>query len=279
MERAALMGVAAIAVADVNSVAGIVRAHSAGREIARQVAELERLEAEGGMIGPPAPPGLPVPPRAPVRNVPRLIPAARLVFTEGVEMVALAGARAGWGHLCRMLSAGRLRAEKGTSHLYLSDLADDVAGLQFILLAPDRVAAGWRRHVAALVRVHGARMHLALAPRYDGEDVRRFDRQARLAEELGLPRVAAAASGRCVDGHPRRGPRGSAGPGGAGQWRAAAALGRRDAPLAGRARAGGGSGRRAGRKLYLRYRLVAVRVPVGDRAGRDRAGAAVAAGA
>ena len=193
MERAALMGVAAIAVADVNSVAGIVRAHSAGREIARQVAELERLEAEGGMIGPPAPPGLPVPPRAPVRNVPRLIPAARLVFTEGVEMVALAGARAGWGHLCRMLSAGRLRAEKGTSHLYLSDLADDVAGLQFILLAPDRVAAGWRRHVAALVRVHGARMHLALAPRYDGEDVRRFDRQARLAEELGLPSVATAA--------------------------------------------------------------------------------------
>ena len=193
MERAALMGVAAIAVADVNSVAGIVRAHSAGREIARQVAELERLEAEGGMIGPPAPPGLPVPPRAPVRNVPRLIPAARLVFTEGVEMVALAGARAGWGHLCRMLSAGRLRAEKGTSHLYLSDLADDVAGVQFILLAPDRVAAGWRRHVAALVRVHGARMHLALAPRYDGEDVRRFDRQARLAEELGLPSVATAA--------------------------------------------------------------------------------------
>ncbi|WP_300532588.1 error-prone DNA polymerase [uncultured Mameliella sp.] len=193
MERAALMGVAAIAVADVNSVAGIVRAHSAGREIARQVEELERLEAEGGTIGPPAPPGLPVPPRAPVRNVPRLIPAVRLVFTEGVEMVALAESRAGWGHLCRMLSAGRLRAEKGTCHLYLSDLADDVEGLQFILLAPDRVAAGWRRHAAALVRVHGARMHLALAPRYDGEDVRRFDRQARLAEELGLPTVATAA--------------------------------------------------------------------------------------
>ncbi len=193
MERAALMGVSAIAVADVNSVAGIVRAHSAGREIARQVAELERLEAEGGFIGPPAPPGLPAPPRAPMRNVPRLIPAARLVFTEGVEMVALAGSRVGWGHLCRMLSAGRLRAEKGACHLHLSDLADDVEGLEFILLAPDRVAAGWRRHVAALVRVHGARMQLALAPRYDGEDVRRFDRQARLAAALGLPTVATAA--------------------------------------------------------------------------------------
>ncbi|GGF50280.1 error-prone DNA polymerase [Mameliella alba] len=193
MERAALAGVSVIALADVNSVAGIVRAHSAGREIARQVAELERLETEGGVIGPPAPPGLPVPPRAPVRNVPRLIPAARLVFTEGVEMVALAGSRVGWGHLCRMLSAGRLRAEKGACHLHLSDLPEGVEGLEFILLAPDRVGAGWCGHVAALVRGQGARMHLALAPRYDGEDARRFDRLAALATELGLPTVATAA--------------------------------------------------------------------------------------
>ena len=36
MERAALLGLGAIAVADENSVAGIVRAHTAAKEIARQ---------------------------------------------------------------------------------------------------------------------------------------------------------------------------------------------------------------------------------------------------
>ncbi|MBY6113211.1 error-prone DNA polymerase [Mameliella alba] len=192
MERAALAGLAAIAVADVNSVAGIVRAHTAGREIARQVAELERLEAEGGVIGPPAPPGLPDPPRAPVRNVPRLIPAARLVFTEGVEMVALAASRGGWALLCRMLTAGRRRAEKGSCHLSLSDLPDAAEGLEFILQVPGRVEAGWRRHVAGLLTAHRGRMHLALAPSYDGEDGQRIDALVRLAGELDLPTVATA---------------------------------------------------------------------------------------
>lgn len=192
MERAALMGLSAIAVADVNSVAGIVRAYSAAREIARQVAELERLEAEGGLFGPPAPPGLPAPPRAPVRNVPRLIPAARLVFEEGVEMTALAASRTGWALLCRMLSAGRLRSKKGDCRLRLSDLPEVAEGLAFILHVPLVPEGGWRDRVAALVQVHRGRVHLALAPRYDGEDRGRFDLLTRLAEGFGLPTVATA---------------------------------------------------------------------------------------
>ena len=39
MDRAALLGLSAVAVADENSVAGIVRAHTRAREIARLVAE------------------------------------------------------------------------------------------------------------------------------------------------------------------------------------------------------------------------------------------------
>ncbi|MGB8622526.1 MAG: hypothetical protein WCD16_06890, partial [Paracoccaceae bacterium] len=38
MRRAALLGLSAVAIADENSVAGIVRAHTETREIARQVA-------------------------------------------------------------------------------------------------------------------------------------------------------------------------------------------------------------------------------------------------
>ncbi|MEO0773458.1 MAG: PHP domain-containing protein, partial [Pseudomonadota bacterium] len=105
--RAALLGLPAIAVADWNSVAGIVRAHTAAREIGRVVKTRQEIEARDGAIGPPAPggdiPGWAV--------VPRLIPAARLQLIEGLEVTALPRTRVGWGHLCRLISLGRLRVE------------------------------------------------------------------------------------------------------------------------------------------------------------------------
>ncbi|MBO6867248.1 MAG: PHP domain-containing protein, partial [Thalassococcus sp.] len=102
MERAALTGLSAIAIADENSVAGIVRAWTKARDIARQVKERTQAEALDGPIGPPAPDGH-IPQGIDITNVPRLIPAARLVFREGVEITALAASRTGWAHLCRLI--------------------------------------------------------------------------------------------------------------------------------------------------------------------------------
>ena len=51
MERAAFLGYPAIAIADVNSVAGIVRAHSQAQKIARQV----KLRQAADIYGPAAP--------------------------------------------------------------------------------------------------------------------------------------------------------------------------------------------------------------------------------
>ena len=51
VDRAALLGLDALAIADENSVAGIVRAYARMKEIARQVRELQETEK----IGPPAP--------------------------------------------------------------------------------------------------------------------------------------------------------------------------------------------------------------------------------
>ena len=83
--RAIELGLPAFAIADRNSVAGLVRAHQALREAAR-----------GG------------------DTVPRLVPAARLCLAEdGPELTALPRDRAGWGRLCRVLSRGALRAAKG----------------------------------------------------------------------------------------------------------------------------------------------------------------------
>ena len=44
MDRAALLGLSAVAIADVNSVAGIVRAHTRSREIARLVVERQTFD-------------------------------------------------------------------------------------------------------------------------------------------------------------------------------------------------------------------------------------------
>ena len=53
MQRAASLGLTAIAIADQDTVAGIVRAHATAREIARQVAERQAHLATHGIIGPP----------------------------------------------------------------------------------------------------------------------------------------------------------------------------------------------------------------------------------
>ena len=73
MRRAATMGMTGLAIADENSVAGIVRAHAAAREIARLAAAGEVFAA-----------------------TPRLIPAARIVTAPpGRDRARPAPSRAG----------------------------------------------------------------------------------------------------------------------------------------------------------------------------------------
>ncbi|MEI4232181.1 error-prone DNA polymerase [Roseovarius sp. D22-M7] len=186
MERAAELGLSAVAIADVNSVAGIVRAHSRAREIARQVAERQAVEAREGPIGPPAP--WPAEPRW--TCTPRLIPAARLVLREGLEVTALPEDRQGWASLCRLLTLGRRRAPKGDCDLRLEDLLDGAAGLH-LLLHPGR-GRDWPAQAKRLAASHGDHMHLVLRPHYDGRDPVRFEQLARRADRLGMPTLAAA---------------------------------------------------------------------------------------
>ena len=193
MERAALAGLSAIAIADENSVAGIVRAWTRAREIARVVDERAEAEARDGPIGPPCPEGLTAP-SAHIRNVPRLIPAARLVLSEGLQITALAASRAGWATLCRLITTGRRRADKGRCHLHLSDLLERHEGLLLLLHAPPGPPeAGWLGHARRLAAQLPGALSLLMSPRYDGADAARFEAQAALAARLGLPPVASAA--------------------------------------------------------------------------------------
>ena len=195
--RAALLGIDAIAIADENSVAGVVRAWSELRRIAEEIADA--AEAAKDPIGPPRPDHIPPAPRAPIDHVPRLLPAARLVFAEGPEITALPRDRTGWASLCRLLSTGRLRAGKGACRLHLDDLLERHAGLELLLHAPRRLTRSWLR---AAERIAGPLAPwLCLSPQYDGQDRARFDGQARLAETLGLVPIA---SGRPLMHHGAR---------------------------------------------------------------------------
>jgi error-prone DNA polymerase len=174
ISRAAELGMPALAVADVNSVAGIVRAHTKAREMAR----------DGG-------------PRV------RLIPAARIVLADGFQVTVLPRDRAAWGRLCRMLSLGQLRAPKGECRLELSDLLDWGQGMEMLVLPPDQrltlAVIGdvmepklWKAQLGRLAKRFPGQVSLALSPRYDGQDRERFTRLTRLADSLGLPTVATA---------------------------------------------------------------------------------------
>jgi len=194
MRRAAVLGLGAIAIADENSVAGIVRAHVMAREIARQVKERRAWEAREGMIGPPAPMGG----RPDWENCPRLLPAAKLCFQEGITLTAVPLDRAGWGSLCRILSKGRLAAPKGACHLRLEDL-EALGERLHLLLHPPQAQRGpggageWCELARRVTRRFGEEMHLLMVPRYDGADAVWFDELAMLADDLGLPTLAAAA--------------------------------------------------------------------------------------
>ena len=99
MRRAATLGLPALAVADENTVAGIVRAHTEAREIAREA----RLDP------------------AAFASTPRLIPAARIVLTDGFTLTALPRDRAAWGRLCRLITTGRRASAKGSCALRRPD--------------------------------------------------------------------------------------------------------------------------------------------------------------
>ncbi|MEM9268104.1 MAG: error-prone DNA polymerase, partial [Pseudomonadota bacterium] len=189
--RATELGLAGFAIADRNSVSGIVRAHVQLRDVARAVEEAQ-ARADGTFEG-SSTLGLTL---APDTSVPRLLPATRLCLSSGLEATALPRTRAAWGHLCQILTTGRLRADKGECLLHLDDLSAERMAEIILLLHPQahdcpRGAEDWVRQARALTR-RAPQAALVLAPRYDGQDPIRFAQHSDLARSLGLPTVASA---------------------------------------------------------------------------------------
>src|SRR5687767_8258881 len=107
--RAAEFGYRAIAITDRNSLAGVVRAHDAVRQVTEQ----------GGVA-------------------PRLVIGARLTFADAPDVLIYPTDRAAYGRLCRLLTLGRRRAPKGECLLYLQDLLENHEGMLAAVVADER---------------------------------------------------------------------------------------------------------------------------------------------
>ena len=206
MTRAAELGLCAIAVTDRNSVAGVVRAHSALKELARlrreapqagvAIRSRRRSDPSSRQTAPHGPGDALTPPDAPRdAPLPALIPGARLALSDSaVEWLALPTGLPAWSRLTRLLSLGKRRAEKGGCILTRADLVDWGAGMILIALPSDPMddpgCAGVRADLLQIARAFPGHGFLGAAPRYDGRDQIRLDRLAGAAQDAGLPMVA-----------------------------------------------------------------------------------------
>jgi error-prone DNA polymerase len=176
------LGIAALGIADRNTLAGVVRAHVAAKEQ-----------------------GL------------RFLPGCRLVFLDGTELIVFPRDRAAYGRLCRLLSMGKTeRVErpdrvvafpgtslrppnegkkdkpipKGETHLSFDQARLFGEGLIGLVPAPAAPDADFERRLADWVHRWPDRLYLAAAPLWRGDDRARLNRLAGIAQRADAPLVA-----------------------------------------------------------------------------------------
>ena len=157
METAAALGLAGIGVTDRNTLAGVVRAHSA----------------------------------ALVKGLP-LVVGCRLDLRDGPSFLCFPEDRAAYGRLCRLLTFGQRRAEKGECELYLEDLFEAGKGQVLIVLPPDEPVPGedFERQLKQIVTRLDTPPYLALHHLFRGDDRRRLAALTNLSSRTGTLPVA-----------------------------------------------------------------------------------------
>jgi len=159
VERAAELGLTALAVTDRNSLAGVVRAHVTAKRL-----------------------GL------------RFLVGARIDLEDAPSVLVWPTDKKAYGRLCSLLTEGRRRAPKGASSLRLADLLAHAEGQILAVLPPEAPADALDRGFAELLRrlsaALGDRLHLAARFLYRGDDRERIDELTRLAEATGARLLA-----------------------------------------------------------------------------------------
>jgi len=157
VERAADLGLAAIGIADRNTLAGVVRAHQTAKERAI-----------------------------------RLLVGARLTTADGFEAACYPIDRAAYGRLCRLLTAGNRRSPKGECRFTFEELLAAAEGQILIALPPRHLVPAFAARLAGLAAAARGRVHLAATFAYRGDERRRLGELADLARSTGAPLVATA---------------------------------------------------------------------------------------
>ncbi|MBX9709706.1 MAG: error-prone DNA polymerase [Xanthobacteraceae bacterium] len=127
-----------------------------------------------------------------VRYNPKLLVGARLVFIDGTpDILAYPRDRQAYGRLCRLLSRGKLKADKGECHLSFGDLEEFSEGLLFVLMPSYRFETAKLLHMLdALGRLKGEGVWLAASMFHRGDDRRRMLKLERIATTARVPLIA-----------------------------------------------------------------------------------------
>jgi error-prone DNA polymerase len=160
------LGCFAVGIADRNSFAGVVRAYD---------------EAKNRKI--------------------KLLVGARLVAIDGFEVLAYPTDRPAYGRLCRLITAGNLKAKKGECHLTFEEILAASEGQMLIAIPPPppfpppqagegKGGGAFTKRLSALARVAPGRTFLAGVHYHRGDEPRRLGLLAELGECLNAPLVA-----------------------------------------------------------------------------------------
>lgn len=149
--KAAELGLHALAITDLHSFTGIVRAHVMAKQY-----------------------GL------------KLIVGTRIPLIDGPDVCLYAMTRTGYGHLCRLLTLGKRRTRKGNCELYLRDLSEFCGDTQCVVMNADTAAAGT---MEVLKEVYAERLSLAVTNHFEAFDGPASESVLALCDKLGVPGV------------------------------------------------------------------------------------------
>ena len=163
---AAALGHGAVAVADRNSLAGVVRLHRAAKAAGLRALIGARLDLDLEEQDQPS-----------------------------LSLICYPSERAAYGRLSRLITLGRLRAPKGDCWLTLDDVLGHDEGQIFIVVPPEEARAfapgsPFAVTLSALARRWAGRCYLAAHCLYKGDDLRRIAALAALAELTGAALLA-----------------------------------------------------------------------------------------
>jgi error-prone DNA polymerase len=166
--QALALGYIGIGIADENSVAGVVRAYSALKDLREHENASVREAAEAF----------------------QLVVGARLVFADGTpDILAYPENKEGWGRLCRLLTLGKRRAEKGDCVLTSEDLFSHARDLLLIVI-PDTGKTKLQPTLQALNHHAPGAVWLAASMGRKGNDRRRLAALKTQADKAGVPLLA-----------------------------------------------------------------------------------------